>query len=68
MLTIYRRHVKACPHRSRNYKRCQCPIWAQGTLGNESVRQALDLTSWDAAEDEIHEWRTSGKVARSERR
>jgi hypothetical protein len=39
MLTIYRRHLKLCSHRSRNYKRCQRPIWVQGTLGNESVRE-----------------------------
>jgi integrase/recombinase XerD len=62
MLTIYRRHTKACPHHSRNYRRCQCPIWVQGTLGEERVRKGLDLTSWDAAEDLILEWKKAGRV------
>jgi hypothetical protein len=31
MLAIYRRHTKACPHKSRQYRRCSCSIWVQGT-------------------------------------
>jgi hypothetical protein len=62
MLTIYRRHGKACPHHSRTYRRCSCPIWIQGTLGNQSIRQAMDLTSWDAAETIVDEPRKAGKI------
>lgn len=43
MLAIYRRHTKACPHKSRQYRRCSCSIWAQGTLRGESIRESLDL-------------------------
>jgi len=53
MLTVYRRHVKTCPHRSRQNKRCHCPLWVQGTLGGRTVRHSLDLRSWQAAVDRV---------------
>ena len=56
MLTIFRRHLKACPQTSRRYRRCQCPIWIEATLGLEDVpRRSLNLTFWDAAEDYVRE-------------
>jgi len=62
MLTIYRRHLKECPHTTRRYRRCRCPIHVEGTLAGESIRRALDLTSWEAAENLIHEWSTVGRI------
>ncbi len=62
MLTLYRRHLKACGQASRTYRRCKCPIWVQGTLSGEIVRRSLDLTSWEAATDLVHAWSASGKV------
>lgn len=62
MLTIFRRHVKACPQTSRDYRRCRCPIQVEGTLGGVPIRKALDLTSWEAAQSLIREWETKGKV------
>jgi len=63
MLTIFRRHLKACPQTSRRYRRCQCPIWIEGTLGLEEVpRRSLNLTSWDAAEEYVRESNRTGKV------
>lgn len=62
MLTLYRRHTATCGHTSRRYRRCQCPIWAQGTLGGEEIRRSLDLTSWDAAEKVLHAWKEAGKI------
>jgi integrase len=66
MLTIYRRHTKEClaekGSRGRRYRRCRCPIHVEGSLGGEVVRQALDLTSWEAAENLIHEWSTVGRI------
>jgi hypothetical protein len=63
MLTIFRRHLKACPQHSRRYRRCQCPIWIEGTLGLEDVpRRSLNLTSWDAAEEYVRESNRTGKV------
>jgi len=62
MLTIFRRHLKDCPHSSRRYRRCRCPIHVEGTLAGEPIRRALDLTSWEAAESLIHEWNSTGKI------
>ncbi len=47
MLTIFRRHVKGCSHRSRRYRRCACPIHVEGSLAGEPIRKALDLSSWE---------------------
>lgn len=64
MLTIYRRHAIDCAHRSksRRWAKCACPIWVQGTLGGESVRKSLDLTSWAAASELVHGWEASGEI------
>jgi integrase/recombinase XerD len=62
MLTLYRRHLKACGQTSRTYRRCKRPIWVQGTLSGETVRRSLDLTSWEAATDLVHCWSASGKI------
>lgn len=62
MLTIFRRHVKSCSHRSRRYRRCACPIHVEGTLAGETIRKALDLTSWEAAENLVHEWNRAGRI------
>jgi integrase/recombinase XerD len=61
-LSLFRRHKKACGRTSRRYRRCSCPISVEGTLGGESVRKALDQTSWEAAENEIREWIVAGKI------
>jgi hypothetical protein len=45
VLTIYRRHLKSCPHTSATYRRCKCPIHVRGTLNRKMIkRQSLDLT------------------------
>ncbi len=62
VLTIFRRHLKACPQSSRHYRRCQCPIHVEGSLRGEKVRKALDLTSWEAASDLINAWNASGQI------
>lgn len=60
MLTIYRRHRTTCPHHSRQYKKCFCPIWVQGLLEGKPVRRSLDLTNWEAANRKIHELEVHG--------
>jgi len=62
VLRIYRRHRATCPHTSERYRRCSCPIYVEGTLGGETVRKALDQTSWEAASDLITAWTASGRV------
>ena len=54
MLSIYRRHIKTCAHRSegRKYRRCRCPIWADGLIGGQEIRESLRTRNWEEAEEE----------------
>jgi len=63
-LTIYRRHSPDCPHKSkgRRWNRCDCPIWVQGSLAGECLRESLDLTVWGAAQERVRGWEASGQV------
>ena|ERR1700722_4856301 len=63
MLTPYRRHKAECRHTSRKYRSCGCPIWVQGTLRGESIRESLDLTNWEAAHKLLRDWEIHGKDA-----
>ncbi|HSY48047.1 MAG TPA: hypothetical protein VLC46_04480 [Thermoanaerobaculia bacterium] len=63
MLHIYRRHLKSCPHSSRSYRRCSCPIWVQGTFSGETVRRALDVTSIEAASKLATQWNAQAQSA-----
>jgi integrase len=60
MLTLYRRHRASCRLKSRRAK-CSCPIWAQGVLRGEAIRESLDLTNWEAAQKKIRDWEVMGK-------
>jgi integrase/recombinase XerD len=48
--------MKACPHRLRTQKKCQCPIWAQGTLHGKWLKKSLDLRNWEAAQKRVRDW------------
>jgi site-specific recombinase XerD len=63
MLSIYRRHRRACPHRNqgRKYRRCQCPIWADGFLGGQEIRKSLGLRDWARAQDKVREWEAENR-------
>jgi len=64
MLTIYRRHLKTCAHRSegRKYRRCHCPIWVDGTVGNGEIRQSLKTRDWQHAQDAVREWEAMNQI------
>ena len=63
MLTIYRRHLKSCPHTSVTYRRCKCPIHVRGSVNRRKVkRQALDLTNWEKAQEKIRSWEIQGFI------
>lgn len=67
MLTLYRRHSQDCQHygKPRNAPRtrgCDCPIWVQGSLGGEYIRESLNLTSWEAASERVRSWEASGEI------
>jgi integrase/recombinase XerD len=61
-LHLYRRHRTSCPHRSNRYRRCQCPIYVKGTLGHEYIRESMDQTDWDAAQQIVTTWVKLGKT------
>jgi len=62
MLTVYRRHLKACPYKSRKHRRCKCPLWVAGTLAGDPLKKSLDLTSWEAAQDKVRLWESRGRI------
>src|SRR5579859_1004647 len=63
MLTIYRRHRKGCKQRAegRSYRRCLCPIWADGLLNGIEIRKSLKTRDWQAANDRVRRWEAEGK-------
>lgn len=58
MLTIYRRHLRSCPQRNkgRKFRRCQCPLWVDGFLGDQEIRKSLRTKNWDKAQGTVREW------------
>lgn len=63
MLTIYRRHVQNCEHRNegRKYRRCRCPIWVDGFLNGEEIRESLELRDWERAQQRAREMEAEGR-------
>jgi len=62
MLTVYRRHIQTCAHRleGRKYRRCRCPIWADGFIGGQEIRKTLNTRDWEEAQGVIREWEAEG--------
>jgi integrase/recombinase XerD len=62
VLTLYRRHVKRCDHRheGRDYRRCKCPIWADGLIGGQDIRESLKTRDWQKASDQVRAWEARG--------
>lgn len=60
MLTIYRRHKKECPHTSRDNRRCRCPVWVQGSLPDERIRESMGTCNWQKASETVHAWEAAG--------
>jgi hypothetical protein len=58
MLTIYRRHRKGCKHRAkgRKHRHCQCPIWVDGFLSGQEIRESLKVRDWQRAHEVVREW------------
>jgi integrase/recombinase XerD len=59
MLTLFRRHLKACKFTGRKHRNCQCPLAVEGMLHGRKVRKSLDIRSWDAAQKMIREWESN---------
>jgi integrase/recombinase XerD len=58
MLTIYRRHRKRCKHRpkGRKHRHCQCPIWVDGFLSGQEIRESLKVRDWQRALEVVRQW------------
>ncbi|MGO9642462.1 MAG: tyrosine-type recombinase/integrase [Candidatus Acidiferrales bacterium] len=63
MLTIFRRHLKSCSHRSEGwaYRRCHCPIWADGRVGATDIRCSLDTRDWERGQEIVRDWEADGR-------
>jgi integrase/recombinase XerD len=64
VLRIYRRHSSDCRFSSERYRRCQCPIYVEGTLGGDSIRKSLNQTSWEAASELVAAWTAAGEIGK----
>lgn len=62
VMHVVRPHYRSCPHTSRRYRRCKCPIWVQDSLGGQWVDKFLNLTSWEAASDLMTAWTVTGQI------
>jgi integrase len=60
MLVLHRRHVKDCPHQSRTYRKCACPIWFDWRIGNERVRKPMSTSEWQVAQLRAREMEATG--------
>src|SRR5215472_2518290 len=66
MLTIFKRHTKDCIQAhggrdpGRKYRRCLCPLHAEGTLDGILYRKALGSTSWTRAQELVREKEARG--------
>src|SRR6266446_2738906 len=57
VLTIFRRHSRSCPGRSkgREWCKCHCRINLEGYLGEQYIRQSLSMRSCDADQARVRE-------------
>lgn len=65
MLRTFRRHRSSCPHhrKGRNFLRCSCPIWVDGTLRGRRVLQSLDTANLEIAATKALELEADKKTA-----
>jgi integrase/recombinase XerD len=64
MLAIYKRHSADCPHKSRSYRRCDCPCWAEGTIEGKYYRESLKTRNWQRATEIVRDKESGKKDAR----
>lgn len=66
-LQLYRRHTSSCtakrPRWDRSYRRCKCPIHAEGTLRIDGfIRRSTSETVWERAEEIKRNWEAAGII------
>lgn len=61
MLKVYRRHNPAkCKHKDRNWRRCSCPLWADGRLAGKRYHRTLKTRNWETALEKIQKIEAAG--------
>jgi hypothetical protein len=66
VLTLYRRHSPDCKHaEDRYFRRCKCPVWAEGTIEGQYLRQSTKTRSWERAEQIRRQWEENRKPTES---
>ena len=68
MLTIYRRHRKGCKHRAKGRKHRHCPIWVDGFLSGQEIRESLEIRDWQRAQELIRDWEIADRRTASSAR
>jgi integrase/recombinase XerD len=63
MLVVHRRHIQACPHQSRTYKKCLCPIWLDWRVGDKRVQKPMGTADWQVAQLRAREIEAQGLQA-----
>jgi integrase/recombinase XerD len=63
-LALYRLHSRTCPHRSkgRQWTRCRCAVWVQGSLGGQWIKRSLSTREWSIAAATVHEWEAARAI------
>lgn len=51
IMILWRRHTQSCAHRDKGrfWKRCQCPLWADGVADGQRYRRSMKTGDWKAA-------------------
>jgi integrase/recombinase XerD len=65
MLVLFRRHERRCSHRSRNYKKCPCPIWLDWRVDGHRVLKTMATRDWAVAQTRAREFEVTGAVLES---
>ena len=60
MLQLWRRHVKQCPHTSRDSVKCRCPIWIDWRVQGRRIRKPIGLRDWQLAQQRARIWESEG--------
>jgi integrase/recombinase XerD len=62
MLKVYRRHNPIlCQHTERTWRRCSCPLWADGSLVGKRYHKTLKTRNWDDAQKKAQKLEAEGQ-------
>lgn len=80
-LNLYRRHRQECEaghpaesrsgefeERKKGWRRCNCFIFASGTLGGKFKRKYTGKSQWDEAKANVQVWEEAGRGTRRSKR